>query len=40
MIALDEISITPGEQIDHGTMSHVGLSTLRDNNGKKFEYIQ
>ncbi|KYN37928.1 hypothetical protein ALC56_07724 [Trachymyrmex septentrionalis] len=32
MIALDEISITPGEQIDHGTMSHVGLSTLRDNN--------
>lgn len=34
MIALDEMSIMAGEQVYHGTMSHVGLSTLPDKLGK------
>lgn len=38
MIALDEMSITPGNQVDHGTMSYTGLSTLPDNFGKGIKY--
>ncbi|XP_011883733.1 PREDICTED: uncharacterized protein LOC105570882 isoform X2 [Vollenhovia emeryi] len=34
MLALDEMSIMAGEQVDHGIMSHVGLSTLPDKSGK------
>lgn len=33
MLAIDEMSIMAGEQIDQSTMSHVGLSTLPDTFG-------
>ncbi|KMQ88103.1 vam6 vps39-like protein [Lasius niger] len=34
MLAVDEMSIMPGEQIDQSMMSHIGLSTLPDTFGK------
>lgn len=42
MLAVDEMSIAAGEQIDHSTMSYFGLSTLPDKFGKsikKYESI-
>lgn len=34
MLAIDEMSISAGEQIDPSIMSRIGLSTLSDRNGK------
>jgi len=34
MLAIDEMSITAGQQIDTATNSHIGLSTLPDKSGK------
>lgn len=39
VLAIDEMSIMEGEQIDHSTMSTFGLSTLPDKNGKLLKNI-